>query len=75
MKHTTSDYRRCADAGMTIRQAADALGVSHQAIANAVTRHGIEFAPAYPDGVSHDRKLTFSASPDVIRRYLERAKS
>ncbi len=41
---TPSDYRQAAESGMTMREAADALGVSHQSVAHAARKFGIEFA-------------------------------
>lgn len=72
-----AEYIACVDAGMTIYECAAKLGVSHHTVRSMAQDHGWEFKakrrakkprPAKPTAVK------ISASPDAIRRYLERAK-
>lgn len=68
-----ADYQACADAGMTMRECAEALGVTYGAVMHMDRDYGIKFRRAKP--ASESSSVCFSASPDAIRRYFERSKS
>ena len=70
-----ADYRACADAGMTMRECAEALGVTYNAVMHMDRDYGIKFARVRAKPASESSSVVFSASPDAIRRYFERSKS
>lgn len=70
-----ADYQACADAGMTMRDCAEALGVTYNAVTHMDKNYGIKFARERAKPASESSSVCFSASPEAIRRYFERSKS
>ena len=70
-----ADYQACADAGMTMRECAEALGVTYGAVTHMDKNYGIKFARERAKPASESSSVCFSASPEAIRRYFERSKS
>lgn len=48
-----ADYRACAEQGMTLSQAAKALGINRQSVCQASRRHGIRFKGQRPNVRDH----------------------
>jgi len=74
-----AEYRAAAAAGMTYEEAAEHLGVKPNAVRKMSSAYGITFRSKFPYQTAPiklpaPRPGAFSASPDAIRRYTERAK-
>jgi DNA-binding XRE family transcriptional regulator len=61
-------YRKCARAGMTIAEAAKALGKTTKTIRHAEKRLGVNFARSR---VRTNKTVKITANPDAIKRAVE----
>ncbi len=68
------EYRQLAARGLTVRQAAEAMGVKNQSVYDAQERLGIKFRRGDRWAEPVKPEPSFSASPKAIARYIAKTR-